>query len=186
MHSVYSLRCTQPQQEIKEEPKQDPVERGKYLVNVGGCNDCHSPKIFTALGSVPDTTRLMSGHPEGMPMPKIDTSLVAPGKWAMLTQDLTAWVGPWGVSFPINLTPDTATGTGAWNADLFIKIIRTGKHMGSEAARPILPPMPWYNYALMNDEDLQAIFAYLKSLPPIHNKVPDPVAPQDMMKMGTM
>jgi mono/diheme cytochrome c family protein len=179
-------RCTQPQPEVKEEPKQDPVARGKYLVTIGGCDDCHSPKIFTAKGPVPDTTRLLSGHPESMPMPKIDTSLVAPGKWAMLTQDLTMWVGPWGVSFPANLTPDSATGTGAWTADLFKKILRSGKHMGAEASRPILPPMPWYNYAAMTDEDLEAIFAYLHSLPPIHNKVPDPIAPQDIMKMGSM
>mgnify|MGYP001225538298 CR=1 FL=1 len=81
--------------------------------------------------------------------------------------------GPWGVSHAINPTPDENTGIGIWTEDMFLKTMRTGKHMGQ--SRPILPPMPWMNDAKLNDDDLKAVFTYLKSLPPIKNQVPDPV-----------
>jgi hypothetical protein len=102
---------------------------------------------------------------------------MAPGKWsAMTNDDLTAWAGPWGVSFAANLTPDKATGLGAWTADQFIKTMRTGKHMG--VGRPILPPMPVQNVAALGDADLAALFAYLRSLKPIQNQVPAPLTPK--------
>jgi hypothetical protein len=53
--------------------------------------------------------------------------------------DLTAWSGPWGVSYAINLTPDQDTGIGIWTEEMFIKAIRSGKHMGEASSRPILP-----------------------------------------------
>ncbi len=154
----------------------DMVERGRYLVNVGGCNDCHSPKVFTPMGPVPDTTRLLSGHPASSQLPEIPGGVIAPDKWgALATNDNTAWAGPWGVSFTRNLTPDVATGLGSWTEDIFIKAMRTGKDMGE--GRAILPPMPWEGFAQMSDADLKAVFAYLKSLKPIDNAVPDPIAP---------
>jgi hypothetical protein len=55
--------------------------------------------------------------------------------------DLTAFVGPWGISYTANLTPDSATGIGAWSEAAFINTIRSGKHLGN--GRDILPPMPW-------------------------------------------
>jgi hypothetical protein len=91
------------------------------------------------------------------------------------TPTLTAWSGPWGVSFAANLTPDQNTGLGTWTEDMFVKAIRTGKHMG--VSRPILPPMPWQDIAAMSDGDLKAIYAYLRSIPPIVNHVPDPIPP---------
>ena len=151
------------------------VERGRYLVSICVCDDCHSPKIMTALGPMADSSRRLSGHPADAVMPEINQKALS--NWYLGEQDLTAWVGPWGVSFPFNLTPDTSTGTGAWTPELFIKIMRTGKHMGSESGRPILPPMPWQNYGQMTDEDLSAVFAFLKTLPAISNKVPDPLPP---------
>jgi len=166
------------------EKKQTQVERGKYLVLVGGCNDCHSPKVFTPQGPVPDTTRLLSGHPANSPLPKIPEGTIAPDQWGALTSnDFTAWAGPWGVSFARNLTPDVATGLGSWTPDIFIKAMRTGKDMGE--GRAILPPMPWPSFGQMSDADLKAIFAYLKSLPPIANAVPDPISPSGE-KMPTM
>jgi cytochrome c553 len=60
---------------------------------------------------------------------------------------------------------------------MFINAMRTGKHLGVKEGRPILPPMPWENLNRLSDEDLKAIFAYLKSLPAIKNKVPDPMPP---------
>ena len=155
--------------------KQSVVERGKWLVNLGGCNHCHSPKLFGPMGPVPDTTRLLSGH-TSTPLPAIPPGVLAPDKWgALTTGDLTAWAGPWGVSFAKNLTPDTATGIGSWNDAMFIKALRTGKDMGE--GRPILPPMPWDAFGQLSDADLKAIFAYLRSLKPIANAVPDPIPP---------
>ncbi len=89
----------------------------------------------------------------------------------------TAFAGPWGVSFTANLTPDLETGLGGWTADTFIAALRTGRHEGK--GRPILPPMPYRMIRTLTDEDLSSIFAYLQSLPPIRNRVPAPVDPDD-------
>ena len=142
------------------------VERGKYLVTVGVCNDCHSPKLFGPQGPMIDSTRLLSGFPFKTNLPEIPKGVLAPDKWGALTaNDFTAWAGPWGVSFTRNLTPDTSTGLGSWTESMFIKAMRTGKDMGE--GRDILPPMPWMNFGQMTDADLKAVFAYLRSLKPI-------------------
>jgi hypothetical protein len=157
-------------------PEPTLVERGKYLVTAGGCNDCHSPKILTPAGPIPDTTRLLSGHRAGSPLPPIPKGLLSSTQWgALTTSDMTAWAGPWGVSFAYNLTPDMNTGLGGWTEDMFIQTMRKGKFMGM--ARDILPPMPWQEIGQMTDDDLKAIFAYLQSLPPIENPVPAPIPP---------
>lgn len=169
-------QCSSPQE--KAMTQDEMIKRGAYLVNFGGCNDCHSPKVFTDMGPVPDTTKLLSGHQERTPLPKVDTSVVGPGKWYLSSGDLTAWVGPWGVSFAANLTPDVPTGIGAWTEELFVKAMRNGLHLG--AGRPILPPMPFMGLAGLKDEDLKSIFAYLKSIKPVSNKVPDPVPPNEV------
>lgn len=163
--------------------KEQMVERGKYLTTIASCNDCHSPKIMTPQGPVVDETRLLSGSPADMKLPKIDTTEVTPGKWYLGSSDLTAWVGPWGISFAANLSPDQATGSGAWTEELFIKILRTGKFMGADAGRPIMPPMPWDFIGKMTDEDLKCIFAYLHSLPPISNSVHAYVPPNEIASM---
>ncbi len=164
--------------EKAEMTNEEMISRGHYLVRLGGCNDCHSPKIFTPQGPVPDTTRLLSGHPEDSVLPGFDAAMVQPGKWYLASSDLTAWVGPWGISYTANLTPDEPTGIGNWTEEIFIKALRTGLHMGT--GRPILPPMPWPDIGKTSDEDLRAIFLYLKSISPIRNKVPDPVPPGQM------
>ncbi|MGE5402704.1 MAG: c-type cytochrome [Ignavibacteriales bacterium] len=169
---LIQVNCSK--QEKKEMSHEDLVQRGKYLVNFGGCNDCHSPKVMTQAGPVPDSTKLLSGHQAGTMLMPIDTT-VTNSKWVYTSMDLTTWAGPWGVSFPANLTPDGATGIGNWTDDIFIKAMRTGKHMGY--GRPILPPMPWVSLAGLKDEDLKAILAYLKSLKPVNNQVPDPIPP---------
>jgi mono/diheme cytochrome c family protein len=89
---------------------------------------------------------------------------------------MTGWIGAWGVTYAANLTPDKTTGIGNWTADQFIKAMRTGKHRGF--GRPIMPPMPWFAMAQLQDDELEAIFAYLMSLPPIPNRVPDAVLNQ--------
>jgi hypothetical protein len=67
------------------------------------------------------------------------------------------------------------TGLGIWTEEMFMKALRTGRHMG--ASREILPPMPWAGLSKMTDEDLKAVFAYLRSIPAVHNRVPDPLPP---------
>ncbi len=160
----------------KTPPAMSKVERGRYLVMVGGCADCHSPKVFTPAGPVPDTTRFLAGHPAGSPMPELPKNAVGPTAWgALTTNDMTAWAGPWGVSYAYNLTPDPKTGIGNWTEDMFIKTLRSGKFMGM--SRDILPPMPWQTIGQMSDDDLKAMFAYLMSLPPIENQIAPPTPP---------
>jgi mono/diheme cytochrome c family protein len=158
-------------------PAQSPVERGKYLTLVGGCNDCHTPKTFGPNGPEYDMTKELSGHPNGDKLAPVPKTLIGPTGWGTVASNhLTAWAGPWGVSFAMNLTSDKATGVGSWSEETFVNAIRLGKHMGT--GRPILPPMPWVWYKSMTDEDLKAVYAYLQSLPPINNPIPDPL-PQD-------
>jgi hypothetical protein len=158
----------------KEQDAAAKIKRGEYLVTVGSCNDCHTPWKLGANGPEPDMTRLLSGHPEKMAMPPAPK--LPPGPWVMTAAGTnTAWAGPWGVSFTANLTPDKATGLGQWTLRNFVDTVRSGRHMGR--GRPILPPMPWFNVAKMTDADLEAVFAYLQSIPPINNRVPNPVLP---------
>jgi hypothetical protein len=174
---TFPIRTT-AEQKMGDIATQESIERGEYLVRFGGCNDCHTPKASTPNGPVPDKTRLFSGYPSESKMPEIDFSLVESGKWILFTQDLTGTVGPWGVTFASNLTPDDQTGIGLWTEDLFIKTMRTGKHLG--AGPPILPPMPWFNLEHLTDEDLKAMFAYLQTLKPIRNLVPAPISPSEL------
>jgi|RhiMethySRZTD1v2_1073278.scaffolds.fasta_scaffold42721_3 mono/diheme cytochrome c family protein len=165
-----AARGTKPRGE--DTTRQAQIERGKYLVTIGGCNDCHTPWKMGEHGPEPDMSRMLSGHPETMAMPPGPKADMPWGATAAAT--MTAWSGPWGVSFTANLTPDPS-GLGAWNEDIFINTMRTGKHWGQ--SRPILPPMPWFNYGKMTDDDLKAVFAYLQSIPPVHNNVPLPIPP---------
>lgn len=177
--TLIQLNCARNDtNEKKEMSREEMIDRGKYLVRLGGCEDCHSPKVFTDMGPVFDSTKTLSGHPANSQLGQVDTATIQTGKWYLASADLTAWVGPWGISYPANLTPDDPTGIGTWTDEVFIKALRTGKHMG--IGRPILPPMPWQNIGQSTDEDLKAIFAYLKSLPAINNQVPDPVPPNQL------
>lgn len=149
------------------------VARGEYLVTIGGCNDCHTPFKMGPNGPEPDMSRRLSGHPQKAVMPAAP-KLPANGPWNWVGAETnTAFAGPWGVSFARNLTPDVMTGIGIWDEALFIKTIRTGRHWGS--SRPILPPMPWFNYAQMTDEDLKSVYAYLRTIPAVNNQVPDAI-----------
>ena len=140
------------------------VARGEYLVTVIGCHDCHSPKAKPA-SMEPDHTRLLIGRPATTPAPAQPKNM---GEIAG-SGDLTAWHGPWGVSYAANLTPHPVTGIGKrYTEASFIKAMRTGKKPEGE---PILPPMPWENFAKMTDGDLKAIWAYLKTLKPVDNNV---------------
>lgn len=152
------------------------VKRGQYLVTIGACHDCHSPKVMTPRGPEPDPARLLSGHPADAPMPPVPAQNP---DWVSFGMDLTSAVGPWGLTYSANLTPD-ATGTGNWTFEQFKTAIRKGKSKGLENNRNLLPPMPWQMYQNYTDEDLRAIFAYLQSLPPVKNLVPEPVPPHQV------
>lgn len=148
------------------------IARGAYLVTFGGCNDCHTPFKLGPNGPEPDMSRMLSGHPQQMVLPPPPAP--APGPWMMtVAATNTAWSGPWGISYTANLTPDAATGLGQWTEQEFVDAMRSGRHRGR--GRQILPPMPWPGIGQATDEDLSAIFAFLRSVPAIPNQVPEPV-----------
>ena len=151
------------------------VERGAHLVRTMGCNDCHTPWKMGARGPEPDMTRALTGHPADFVMPPPPP---ASGPWiGHIAATNTAWAGPWGVSFTANLTPDPETGLGKWTEEMFIATMRTGRHQGK--GRALLPPMPYWMLGNLEDEDLRSVFAYLQSLPPVRNRVPAPVDPEE-------
>lgn len=169
------------EQKINTEPveKYTPeqlIKRGEYLVKAIACDDCHTPKNSDFEF---DFSRRLSGHPADEPIGKIDTTLVK--NYVAFNSGFTSAVGPWGVSFAANLTSDE-TGIGNWTEERFFKAIREGKSKGLDDTRPLLPPMPWFIYKNLSDEDLRAIFAFLKSTKPIHNVVPAPKSLADVQQ----
>jgi mono/diheme cytochrome c family protein len=125
------------------------VERGKYLAEIGGCGDCHTPGYF--LGR-PDTTRFLGGSDVGFGIPGA------------------------GVFVGRNLTPDKETGLGKWTAQQIVTAFTTGKRPDG---RILAPVMPWRGLAALTRADALALAAFLKSLPPVSNKVPGPFGPDE-------
>ena len=148
---------------------------GEHLVTICACHDCHTPKKYGPQGMELDSSMFLSGHPAQSAAVDVNHKEMQ-SKGLILTNDLTTWIGPWGVSYTANLTSD-ATGIGNWKEEQFFKAIREGKFKGLDNNRSILPPMPWPVYKYMTDDELKAIFAYLKSTKPIKNVVPPPVPP---------
>jgi len=184
---VYILGCkpkaAETTTETAEAPpptmtKQDSIKRGAYFVTIMGCNDCHSPKIFTKAGEMLfDSTRLLSGHPAGDPDPSLGKKgSTTPQEGIVAGIDFTSYVGPWGRSFAANITPDV-TGVGEWTFEQFKKVLTEGKFKGMDGGRPIMPPMPWFNFKHLQEEDMRMIWAYLRSVKPISNKVPEYIPP---------
>ncbi|TNE64685.1 MAG: c-type cytochrome [Bacteroidetes bacterium] len=151
------------------------IAYGKHLVEITGCNDCHSPKIMTPQGPAPDPKRLLSGHPSDEKLAVVTDKSVLQG-YVLFNMNSTAATGPWGTSFSGNLTPD-ATGLGSWSYESFKKALREGKFKGLDGSRMLLPPMPWPNYSTLTDKETAAIWAYLQSIPPVRNIVPAPMPP---------
>jgi mono/diheme cytochrome c family protein len=174
------LTAADAPKEVKEAaPKAGPakaggggqVERGAYLVTVGACNDCHTPMKMTPIGPLPDMSLMLSGHPESAADP---VGALGATDIALAGTDLTVWKQPFGTVYTRNLTPDK-TGLGDWTEEMFVKTIRNGRHQGD--GRALLPPMPWPGYRAMSDADLKAVWAYLRTIKPIRNTVPDPKVP---------
>jgi mono/diheme cytochrome c family protein len=141
-------------------PASDPVARGKWLVEVLGCNYCHTPRLPD--GRL-DPNYMMAGHPAAAPYPQWNDSLFTKGYGMLVSTSGTAFAGPWGVTFARNLTPDKVTGIGGWDDAAFINVLREGM---------LKPPMPALAFGLLSDDDLKAMFAYFMTLKPVPNLVP--------------
>jgi hypothetical protein len=102
------------------------IASGERMVQLLDCNVCHSPKILTPEDPRPDPARLLSGHPHDEGLPSVPEGLIGPAGWGgVFNHGLTAWAGPWGISYGTNLTPDEA-GIGGWTEEDFAGRLRTG------------------------------------------------------------
>ncbi len=179
--TIVIIGCTNAQSEpTASQPvsKDSLIKRGNYLVSTIGCDDCHSPKKMGPNGPEIDLDRRFSGHPADAVLGKADTTVMKNG-WVLFSMDLTSAVGPWGMSYAANLSSDP-TGIGNWTEEQFFSAIRKGLSKGLEGNRPLLPPMPWFVYKNLSDDDLRAIFIYLKSTRPVKNIVPQPKQLKDL------
>lgn len=175
----------QPPEIAAAEAKAEMVKRGEQLVRMGGCSDCHTPMAFDPkIGMpVPQMDRFLSGHPEGAPDP---TATPGKGDQAVIGPTFTSFRLPFGVVYAKNLTPDPDTGL-RMTKDEFIATMRTGKHLGKDDGRPVLPPMPWMNFVASSDADLGAMHAYLLAVKPVKNAIPDAkVPPPVIAEMGKL
>ena len=123
------------------------IERGKYLVTVMGCSDCHTDGSFVGK---PDMAHFLGGSGIGFEIPNL------------------------GYFYGANLTPDPDTGLGKWTDKQIVAAITTGVRPDG---RQLAPIMPWRGFSHLKPKDAQAIAAYLRSLPPVQNKVPGPFGP---------
>ena len=165
-------------QEMSGEPSttdKEAIERGAYLVKIGGCGDCHSSKTFGPNGMTETPEVLLAGYQPSDDFPIPSKEVISKGM--VFNHQNTAFAGPWGISYAANLTSD-ATGIGNWTYEQFEMSMRRGKYKGMEEGGPLLPPMPWPNYTKMSDADIKAIYVYLKNTMPVKNIVPAPQSPE--------
>ncbi len=160
--------------EVKTVSKDSLIKRGGYLVSVSGCDDCHTPKKMGPMGPEPDMDLRLSGYRSQVPFPSVDSNYIKKG-FIVTVPELTAWAGPWGVSYAANITSDE-TGIGNWTVEQFSKALRQGKWKGMDNSRSLLPPMPWQDFSHYTDEDVNAIFEFLKTTKPVKNIEP-PIKP---------
>jgi hypothetical protein len=156
--------------------KEDLVKRGEYLVTIIGCDHCHSPKKMTEKGPITDMDRRFMGFPATDSIAAINKEELGPGKWMLMNGDLTAFVGPWGISYGANITSHE-TGIGTWSYEQFKKSVTEGKYKGMENSRPVMPPMPWESFSELQEDDLKAIYEFLMTTKPIENVVPAYIPP---------
>lgn len=130
---------------------------------------------MTPTGPADDSTLFLSGHPEKLPAPVVDRKDMET-KGLIVTSTFTSWVGPWGISYSANLTPDE-TGIGNWTEEQFIYALRNYVSKGLAGSRPLLPPMSMMTVKHMRDDEIKAIFAYLKTIKPIKNISVQPTPP---------
>jgi hypothetical protein len=168
---VWAARTPRADDKAVQPVALDPVARGKYLVTIMACADCHTP--HNEKGEL-ITEMLFAGHPEKAPLPVWEPAMLEKGILATIAPTLTAFAGPFGTSVATNLTPDMETGMGVLSVEGFMQSWRTGQHW--KYPRPILPPMPAPFYKDMEEADMRAIFAYLRTVPPVKNRTPESVS----------
>ena len=124
---------------VPAEPTPDArqIERGRYLVGVGACNDCHTPGFNEAAGRI------------------------AQSRW--LTGSNVGFQGPWGTSYPVNLR-------------LYVQNLSEAQWL-ARVRQPMRPPMPWFNLRDMKDDDLVAMYRFMRSLGPMGEPAPVAAAP---------
>lgn len=127
--------------------EENPLKRGKYVVETIGCGYCHSP--IRKDGSIVEDLKYAGGQ-----------------HWDLY---------PFGNYVSYNLTSDKETGLGGWTDEQIVKFLTTGTRR--DGSRMVPFPMPWTAYAALKDADLKAIILYLRSLPPVYNKIPLPEKP---------
>lgn len=149
------------------------VAWGEHLVKGIGCTECHSPKRNMV---VIDSLYLSGYHAGISKVPNAHREEVEKEGEILGNDDWTAFAGPWGISYSANLTSD-GTGIGNWDETNFLKAIKLGEFMGLDNSRQLLPPMPWHDFSNLSDDELKAIFAYLKTVKPVHNVVSAPTPP---------
>ncbi len=164
--------------EKKQMTQADSIKKGEYIVATIGCTDCHTPKRMGERGPEDEPGMFLAGHPAKSSLPPLSMDAINKG-WILFSPNFTATVGPWGVSYAANLTPDD-TGIGTWTKEQFITALREGKYKGHKSGRDLLPPMPWQNFAKLTDEDLESMFKYLKTIDPVNNAVPAPIPPNKL------
>jgi mono/diheme cytochrome c family protein len=118
------------------------VARGRYLVGIMDCTGCHSTGALTGK---PEAAKFLAGSDVGFQIPGL------------------------GIFYPPNLTPDAQTGLGNWSEQDIATALRTGVRPDG---RELAPAMPWRSYANLSDADVQAVAAYLKTLPSVSHAVP--------------
>lgn len=114
------------------------VERGRYLVTIAGCNDCHTSGYMPREGDVPESEWLLG--------------------------DRIGWRGPWGTTYAINLR-------------LYMDPLSEAQWITIARNKPSRPPMPWFALRHMSDEDLRALYRYVRHLGPAGSSVPGFVPP---------
>jgi mono/diheme cytochrome c family protein len=131
------------------------VDRGKYLVTLAGCNDCHTPGYF--FGKL-DMARYLGGSEVAFEIPGVGAF---PGR---------------------NITPDKETGIGSWTTEQIVTALQQGKRPDGRTLAPI---MPYHAFSYLTKEDALAIAAFLQSLTPVKNEVPGPFKPGDKVSIFT-
>jgi hypothetical protein len=152
------------------------VTRGADLVSEWKCNFCHTPEVKGPDGKpIPNPERLLSGHPQDEKIPDVSDMVITSDAFMEFLDNLdnTVWASNDMLVFSANLTPDNETGIGTWTSAQFVATIRQGQHMG--LGKRLLYPMPWQELAELPDADLISIYAYLRTVEPVRNKVPPPV-----------
>ncbi|NIP31842.1 MAG: c-type cytochrome [Candidatus Dadabacteria bacterium] len=154
---------------------QQQVERGKALVMEARCGFCHTPYIEEIDSNKTETTKEFSGHPSDYQFPELPKVPIGSQQWLEFMENLenTVWLNEDSIVFSANITPDKETGIGTWTEEMFVNTIKTGKHPKSN--KFLNQPMPWAEYSKLTNEEISSIFAYLMTIKPVYNKVPEPL-----------